>query len=57
MQAIEMPQLDELVENNPGVDEQQVRDAQKLMDGLRRDGVDGPSYGIVSPYERRAFPH
>jgi hypothetical protein len=45
--------VDKLVKENPGVDAAQVREAQKLLEELRREGVSGPSYGISSPYERR----
>ena len=51
-----LPDLDTLIEDNPGVDGRQIREAQELLEELRREGVGGPSYGIVSPYERRPFP-
>jgi hypothetical protein len=47
------PDIEELAENNPAVDPAQVREAQELLRELRREGVPGPSYDIVSPYERR----
>ena len=47
--------FEELMEKNPGVDGAQMREAQELLAELRRGGVAAPSYGLVSPYERRAF--
>lgn len=45
--------VDEMVKNNPQVDGGQIREAQELIEELRREGVQKPSYGIESPYERR----
>lgn len=47
------PTVEEAAKDNPQVDVGQLREAQELMKELRREGVGGPSYGIVSPYERR----
>jgi hypothetical protein len=46
--------LDDLLEKNPRVDGAQVREARELLKELREGGVGAPSYGIVSPYERRS---
>lgn len=43
---------DKLIEENPKVDPEQLRDAQELVSMLRKSGVPRPSYGIVSPYQR-----
>jgi hypothetical protein len=48
-----VPGADELIKNNPKVDGAKVREAQELLEELRRGGVGRPSYGIDSPYERR----
>lgn len=47
--------VEKLIEKNEKVNGDQVREAQDLLRELRRDGVGGPSYDIVSPYERRSF--
>ena len=47
------PTVKELLKQNPRVDGGQVREAQKLLKELRRDGNLGRGYEIVSPYERR----
>ena len=47
------PTVEELAESNPQVDVGQLREAQELVRELRREGVGGAEYGIVSPYERR----
>jgi hypothetical protein len=51
--ARRIPSVEEIAKNNPEVDVGQLRKAQELLKELRREGVDGPEYGIVSPYERR----
>lgn len=45
--------VDEIVRQNPAVDEGKLREAQHVLDRLRREGIAGPTYRIVSPYERR----
>jgi hypothetical protein len=45
--------VDEIVRQNPAVDEAKLRDARRVLDRLRREGIAGPTYRIVSPYERR----
>lgn len=45
--------IDALAKNNPLVDREKVREAQRLVETLRKEGLGGPSYEIVSPYERR----
>jgi hypothetical protein len=47
------PDAEELIKRNPKVDGDQLREAQELLEELRRGGVGRPSYGIDSPYERR----
>ena len=47
------PAVEELAKTNPQVDVGQLREVQELMKELRREGVSGAEYGIVSPYERR----
>lgn len=48
-----LPDIDEVVRRNPDVDVEKLREAWRVLDHLRRDGVSGPTYRIVSPYERR----
>lgn len=45
--------VDEIAKTNPKVDADQVREAQAAIEELRQSGVLGPSYDIMSPYERR----
>lgn len=49
----QLPDLDDVVRRNPDVDVDDLRDAWNILDQLRREGVSGPTYRIVSPYERR----
>jgi hypothetical protein len=52
-QKRQLPDLDDVVRRNPDVDADELREAWNILDRLRRDGVSGPTYRIVSPYERR----
>jgi hypothetical protein len=45
--------IDEIAARNPKVDAEQLREAQTLLKQLRDEGLERPSYGIASPYERR----
>jgi len=45
--------VDRLIEDNPEVNPEQLREAQELLKKLRREGVERPSYDIRAPYERR----
>lgn len=44
--------IEQLVNDNPQVDRQQLLETRRMLDGLRKQGIAGPSYGIISPYER-----
>lgn len=46
--------LKKVIEKNPQVDADQLREAHELLTRLRRGGLDAPTYRIVSPYERRS---
>ncbi len=43
--------IEKIIETNPHVDPEQLREVQELIKGLA--GGPGASYGILSPYERR----
>jgi hypothetical protein len=45
--------LDKLLEQNPDVDAEQVREVRTLVKARRRAGHPKKSYNIDSPYERR----
>jgi hypothetical protein len=45
--------IKKLVDQNPKVDAKQLKEGRALLKHLEREGVGKPSYGIVSPYERR----
>jgi hypothetical protein len=45
--------VDDLAQRNPKVDSDQLHAAREAIRELRKQGVPGPSYRIVSPYERR----
>lgn len=47
------PDVGEIARENPQVEEGKVREALEVLEELDRKGVIGPSYGIVSPYQRR----
>lgn len=51
--ATPLQDVDEVVARNPKVDPRQLREAQTLLKQLREEGLERPSYGIASPYERR----
>jgi hypothetical protein len=55
MSDSESPQdrIAELLAKNPRVDERQFEEAREALEALRREGVRGPTYPIISPYERR----
>jgi hypothetical protein len=44
---------EKMAEVNRNVDVGQVREAQALLEELRRQGLARPEYEIASPYERR----
>lgn len=44
---------EELAKGNPQVDVDQLREAQDLLEELRRAGVSPQQYGINSPYQRK----
>lgn len=46
-------QIEELIKGNPKIDGQQLREAQRLIEDLRKEGVGRPAYRIASPHERR----
>ena len=48
-----VPDEKRAAEDNPKVDIEQVREAQALLEELRRQGLVRPEYEIASPYERR----
>jgi hypothetical protein len=59
MRDTDMPRKDrqsfeteEAVRKNPGVDETLFREAQDLINELRRGGVLRPGYDLVLPFER-----
>jgi hypothetical protein len=45
--------LDKLLEQNPDVDADQIREVQTFIRARRRAGHSKKSYNIDSPYERR----
>jgi hypothetical protein len=45
--------LDKLLDENPEVDAEQIREVRLFIKGRRRDGHPQKSYNIDSPYERR----
>ena len=45
--------IKELIERNPNVDGEQLKEMRKLHDRLEREGIAKPRYAIVSPYARR----
>jgi hypothetical protein len=49
----EIPNAEEAARSNPKVDVDQLREAQTLLEELRKKGLAGPEYDIPSPYERR----
>lgn len=42
---------DAILENNPNVDTEQLREAQRQLEELRDEGRATPEYNIQSPYE------
>lgn len=48
-----IPDAEDLIKRNPKVDGDKLREAQELLEELRRGGVGRSSYDIDSPYERR----
>lgn len=46
-----IPDIEKLIEGNPNVDPDQLREAQKIAEQLHRQGVTPPGYGIASPYQ------
>lgn len=47
------PDAETIAEGNTKIDIGQVREAQALLEELRRQGLVRPEYEIASPYERR----
>jgi len=45
--------VDKLLEQNPEVDAEQVREVRSFIKGRRQEGHPQKSYNIDSPYERR----
>lgn len=45
--------VDKLLEQNPEVDAEQVREVRSFIKGRRQEGHPQRSYNIDSPYERR----
>jgi hypothetical protein len=45
--------LDKLLEQNPDVDAEQVREVRTIVKARRQSGHTQKSYNIDSPYERR----
>jgi hypothetical protein len=45
--------LDRLLEQNPDVDAEQIREVRTIVKARRRAGHPQKSYNIDSPYERR----
>ena len=45
--------LDKLLEQNPDVDAEQIREVRTIIKARRRAGHPKKSYNIDSPYERR----
>ena len=48
-----IPSIEEAAKSNPEVDVEKVREAQVLLEELRKQGLSRPEYDIASPYERR----
>jgi hypothetical protein len=46
--------IEEIAANNPAVDVEQVVEASRLVDELRKEGLGRPEYNIEPPY--RSFP-
>lgn len=46
------PELDEIIDGNPAVDADQLREAQEEFKKLSESGVSRPGYGIRPPHER-----
>jgi hypothetical protein len=47
--------IDKLLEQNPDVDAEQVREVRTIVKERRQAGHPQKSYSIDSPYERRPF--
>lgn len=45
-------QIRDMIGANPLVDEEQFDEAQALLATLRPEGLEKPTYGIGSPYQR-----
>ncbi len=43
--------IDEIISNNPKVDAGQVREAQLLVQELRKQGLGRPEYNLTLPYQ------
>ena len=48
-----IPDVERLARTNPSVDVEKVREAQILLEELRKAGVARQEYGISSPYQRK----
>ena len=48
-----MPNLEDAAKANPKVDVEKAREAQILLEELRKQGLSRRGYDIASPYERR----
>lgn len=46
--------VEEVAKRNPPVDVAQLREAQALMEDLRKHGLNKPGYNLTSPYETQA---
>lgn len=47
------PDVEKIAKENPRVDVDRIREAQRLLEKLEKAGVTPQEYGITSPYERR----
>ncbi len=51
----ELP-VEEIISGNPQIDADQFRDAQVLLNALRKEGLARPTYSLGSPYRRGRQP-
>lgn len=48
--------VEDLAVRNPKTDLSQIREVQVLLGELRKAGLTGSTYDLVSPYDRRSTP-
>jgi hypothetical protein len=48
----EAARIEQIINDNPQVDKAQLLETRRMLKGLKDQGIAGPTYGIISPYER-----